>query len=531
MGSFPTDVSRVTATRRFATLEADVLIIPVFEADKTEEAPETKSAKKSAKKAESPAEQTLRCTWPEALDVLDKATEGSLHQTLVAEKFSGDCGKKRVFFSRPQDGIKARWVVVLGLGKPEKTTLKKAIAAYASALKDAFGFDQMHHVVAILPEKTAKISLDQWVYSAVFGAFKATYKTHEAGEEKIHALKKLGLMATKGTLSEETLEQAKAMAQAEAFTKDLANMPANLKRAETLAEAARSLSSLPGVTVQVESDSAVIEKTMPAFWAVAQAAAKADPPRFIKVTYSAPAAKGKTLKKLALVGKGVIFDTGGVQVKTGNYMSDMKFDMTGAASVLGAVQAAAQLGLKGIEVSAYVAATANLIGETAYLPDSIIQSASGKRIEINHTDAEGRVTLADAVYKAAEDNPDCIVTIATLTGSASTAVGHGIALMGTDDDLVKQVEKSAKSVGEAVQALDLWDEDFENIKSSRDAADLSNTGKAKTRGHLSAGAFVISFAKDKPIAHLDIAGGDAKDGNATGIAVKGLVAFLIDQAS
>jgi len=531
MGSFPTEVSRVPATRRFAAIDADVLIIPVFEAPAPEGETAATEAKKG-KKAKAPEpEAVLKCTWPEALDVLDKATEGAIQQTLIAEKFSGDCGKKRVFFPRAQDGIKARWVMVLGLGKPDKTDFKKATTAYGSALKDAFGYDKMHHVVALLPEKTKKLNLEQWVDCAVFGAFKATYKTQEAGTEKIHALKTLGLMASKGTLDDDMLTVAKAMAQAEAFTKDLANMPANLKRAETLAEAARSLSSLAGVTVDVESDLKVIEATMPAFWAVAQGAAKVDPPRFIKVTYKSPAAKGKALKKLALVGKGVIFDTGGVQVKTGNFMSDMKFDMTGAASVLGAVKAAADLGLKRVEVTAYVAAAANLIADNAYLPDSIIQSASGKRIEINHTDAEGRVTLADSVFKAAEDNPDCIVTIATLTGSASNAVGFGIALMGTDAELVDSVEKSAKSVGEAVQKLDLWDEDFENIKSSRDAADLSNTGKAKTRGHLSAGAFVVSFAKDKPIAHLDIAGGDAKDGNATGIAVKGLVAFLRDQAS
>lgn len=522
MGSFATEFMVLSGVEDLISQKTDILVVPVFQ---TEIGGKKSTAKgKSAKQnAEGNGKAIL---WTPRLEALNDAMGGHLKESLEAEKFKADCGKKRMFRVRATDAVKARWVVFIGLGLPEKLGIPKATQAFISSLKDTYGFEKVQQAIVLLPEVTKKLSTVQAMQAIVFAAIKSTYKTEEAGEKKVHKLQNVTLLGPKGQpLSEEDVTAARVMAMAESFAKDLANKPANLKTAETLAQAARSLEKLPGITVNVMSDAQKIQKEMPAFWAVAQGAAQVDPPRFIKVTYTPTGAK-KPKRHIALVGKGVIFDTGGVQVKTSNHMNDMKFDMTGAASVLATIKAASELRLKNVQVTAYVAATQNLLGSRAYLPDSIIESASGKTIEIRHTDAEGRVTLADAVYKASQDDPDEIVTVATLTGTAGLAVGHCIALMGSDDELVSRVGKAAKDVGEQVQALELLDEDFDNVKSDRDAADFCNTSKSRNRGHMSAGAFVISFAGDKPVAHLDIAGGDAKDGNATGIAVKGLIEFL-----
>ncbi len=523
MGSYATDIRIVTDKPNLAEFPCDVMVVPVFQQDAPAgaELPEDTEEKEKSKKVP---------RWVELHASLDDMMSGHLLATLSEERFKADCGKKRIFKLRAPDGIQAKWIVVLGLGEPDKLDIKKLTQAFQGSWKETFSYKEVHDVAVLMPVDTKKVSVRHAVQAACIAAFQSTYKTREAGESKIHAFQSLSLIMSEGTsVHEKDVEAARAMGMAEALTKDLANMPANLKTAETLAETARSFMGLPGISVEIIDDVGRIAKEMPAFFAVAAASAKSDPPRFIKVHYKPSG--GTVSKKIALVGKGVIFDTGGVQVKTGNYMNDMKFDMTGAASVLAIMKAVSEMALQGVEISAYVAATRNAISDTAYLPDSILDSASGKKIEIRHTDAEGRVTLADAVYKASLDKPDEMVTVATLTGSAGVAVGHSIALMGTDEDLVRRVETAARDVGESVQSFELLEEDFDNIKSERDAADLSNTSKSKSRGHLSAGAFVMSFGQDIPMAHLDIAGGDAKDGNATGIAVKGLIQYLRNEAS
>ncbi len=527
MGSFSTRFERVAENQDLTAVETDILVVPVFQEKAAEPSkPKGKPGKKSRPDAEE--DNGAKLVWTPLHQSIDDHFNGYIRETLAEENFKADLAKKRIFRVGNHGDLKARWVVLVGMGTTDKLDINKATKALGAGLKDSYGFKDILAATVVLPDEGPKLSPVQALQAAVFSAIQSTYKTREAGEKKVHKLEQVKLASLNGRVHQEELDAAVAMAMAESFTKDLANMPANLKRAETLAEAARELAKLPNVSVEVIADLERIRTEMPAFWAVAQGAAHVDPPRFIKVTY---APSGKIKRNIALVGKGVIFDTGGVQVKTGNYMNDMKFDMTGAATVLGCIQAIATLKLKGIKVTAYIAATRNLIGEEAYLPDSIIDSANGKKIEIRHTDAEGRVTLADAVHYAVEDGPDEIVTIATLTGAAGIAVGNCIALMGSDDALLDRIEKRSKSVGETVQKLELLEEDFDNIKSDRDAADLSNTSKGRNRGHLTAGAFVMSFAGDVPIAHMDIAGGDAKDGNATGISVKGLIEYLRKEAS
>jgi leucyl aminopeptidase len=526
MGSFETRVTCVQRTQPVTDIDTDVLIIPVLQAANDNQADDADNADKKANY------QVYGC-----LTALDDAMGGSVKEALDAECFSASLGAFRVFKVRPNEAVKAQWVILLGVSLPEKSSVKmprfdRVMSAYQKAFTSVFKFGAVHRFAVCLGEASfaQAFSLEHWVYAIVQGAYKATYKMAEADAKKIHEFKELTLL-TPEPVSDTALEYALAAAKAEAQAKDLANQPANLKSVSALVDVAKSVESLPGVTLSVISDLKTIQETMPAFWAVGQATAVTDDPlQFITLRYRHPNASANC-PKLALVGKGVIFDTGGVQVKPDNYMNDMKFDMTGAATVLSVVSEIARLGVENIDVTAYVAATRNLTGETAYLPDSVIGSSAGKKIEVRHTDAEGRLTLADAVHKAVEDKPDEMITIATLTGAAAAAVGQCTALMGTCEQHKAFVETAFKQVGELVQSLEFIEEDYENVKSDLHCADLRNTSKGKGRGHLTAGAFVASFAGDIPLVHLDIAGGDAKDGFASGIAAKGLLQYVLNKVT
>lgn len=521
MGSYQTQVQCVVRTMPLTDVEADVLIVPAFlnEEDKTTD--DKKDAKPKA-----------NFKLSSCLKALDDAFSGALSRTLTEENFKASLGKTRVFKARQSDGLKSRWLMIIGLaqGKQKVGTprLDRLINAYTKAFKATFGYSDIKNVAVCLGDEDnfEPFTQDQWVFAATQGAFNATYKTAQADSKSIHALEKLTILVPKTTPSEMSLKQATVTAQAESFVKDLANEPANTKMAKSLVEAAKTATSLAGVTLEVEGNAEVLKKDMPAFWAVGQAAEVVDPPQYIKLHYRHPNCKANA-PKVALVGKGVIFDTGGVQVKPDAYMNDMKFDMTGAATVLGVLKAIAEMQLDNIDVTAYVAACKNLTGETAYLPDSIISTASGKTIEVRHTDAEGRITLADSVHKATLDKPDEMITIATLTGAAMAAVGPCTALMGNNEPQKQFIKDAFDAVGEGIQKLDFIEEDYENVESDLDGADVRNTSKGKGRGHLTAGAFVLGFANNINACHLDIAGGDAKDGKATGIAVKGLIEYVV----
>lgn len=316
-----------------------------------------------------------------------------------------------------------------------------------------------------------------------------------------------------------------ATARARAAAMDLVNMPANIKRTTTLVDEAQTLES-QGIAVRIVDDVKWISEQMPCFFEVAKGSLATDPPKWITARYKP---ESDVRFRIALIGKSVIFDTGGYQVKPDSYMNTMKADMTGGATVLSVLREIAALKLPNIEVTAYLAATPNKIDSDAMIPDSIVNTSSGKKVEIRHTDAEGRLTLIDAVTLAEQENPDLLFTIATLTGSASRAVGPSIALMATDTQWRDRFAASCERHGDLCQTLDIVEEDFEDIKSKLDGADINNTGHEKYRGAQTAAAFVFSGLKksDRPLLHLDIAGGDmTPDEKATGIAVRGLMGFL-----
>ncbi|GGM92924.1 putative cytosol aminopeptidase [Thermus composti] len=294
---------------------------------------------------------------------------------------------------------------------------------------------------------------------------------------------------------EALLERARKVAEGVYFARDLVNEPPNVLTPEALAERALELRAL-GVEVEVLDEKAIAELGMGAFLAVAQGSE--NPPRFIRLRYAQEGARAR----LDLVGKGLTFDSGGYSLKPTEGMATMKGDMAGAAAVLGAFKAAALLGLP-VELRGYIAACENLISGRAYRVGDVLKTLSGKTVEVMNTDAEGRLTLADALAYAEREGAERIVELSTLTGAAMVALGEEVAaLFATEEAWGEKVLKAAREVGEKVWPMPLEKAYREKLKSS--VADLKNVGD-RYGGAIVAALFLAEFVR-VPLVHLDIAG-------------------------
>lgn len=285
------------------------------------------------------------------------------------------------------------------------------------------------------------------------------------------------------------------------IARDLVNMPAHAMTPDALAQTAQRIAKSAGKNMKVKIlDREQCEKLgMNAYLAVAQGAE--NPPKFIHLTYKPDRA---TKKKVAIVGKGVTFDSGGLSIKSADAMMTMKCDMAGAAAVLGIFACLAQLSLK-VEVHGIIAATENMPSGKAMRPGDVVKASNGKTIEILNTDAEGRLTLADALTYAVKLEPDAIVDMATLTGAAVVALGEEIAsLMTNSSELGQKVLSSAKVAGEKLWEMPLEKRYRPLIES--EIADLRNIPMSRYGGSLTAGLFLQEFVDKTPWVHMDIAG-------------------------
>ncbi|TFU16283.1 leucyl aminopeptidase family protein [Thermus tengchongensis] len=295
--------------------------------------------------------------------------------------------------------------------------------------------------------------------------------------------------------SPEEVERAKKVAEGVHWARDLVNEPPNVLTPEALAEAALSLKAF-GVEVKVLDEEAIRALGMGAFLAVAQGSE--NPPRFIALRYAPEGAR----ERLDLVGKGLTFDSGGYSLKSTEGMATMKGDMAGGAAVLGAMKSAALLGLP-VEIRGYIAACENLISGRAYRLGDVLKTLSGKTVEVMNTDAEGRLTLADALAYAERQGAKRILELSTLTGSAVVALGEEVAaLFATEETWGRQVEEAAKMAGEKVWPLPMEKAYREKLKSP--VADLKNVGD-RNGGAITAALFLAEFVS-VPLVHLDIAG-------------------------
>ncbi len=282
--------------------------------------------------------------------------------------------------------------------------------------------------------------------------------------------------------------------------RDLQNRPGNDLTPTVLGEYASALAEeLEGLSVSVDGRKAIAARGMGAFAAVAQGSAQE--PALITMRYQGPAATGPTL---GFVGKAVTFDSGGISLKPGAKMAEMKFDMSGGAAVIEAVGAIARLGLP-VKLLAVIGATENLPGSRAVKPGDIVTAANGRTVEINNTDAEGRLVLADCLCHAVTEGAERIVDLATLTGAVIVALGSTYAgLMSNDDELTERVTAAGERTGEIVWRLPLHEEYDELIKGKY--GDLDNAPEGRKAGTIVGGAFLSNFVGEVPWAHLDIAG-------------------------
>jgi leucyl aminopeptidase len=395
-----------------------------------------------------------------------------------------------------------RWIVV-GLGPRSEFTPERARAAAAAARGRAREI-AAKSLCWILPAGTDETIAEALVEGTVLAdyAFErhksaASLKKDEA-ERKPKHLERLLVSCAQDCAT--AVEQAAIVAEAANAARDLQNRPANDLTPTALGEHARALAAeLDGLSVEVEGREGIIAREMGAFAAVARGSD--EPPALITLRYDGPGAKGPVL---GLVGKAVTFDSGGISLKPGAKMSEMKFDMSGGAAVIEAVAAIARLALP-VHVLGVVGATENLPSGHATKPGDIVTAANGKTIEINNTDAEGRLVLADCLSYAVGEGAQMLVDLATLTGAVIIALGSTYAgLMSNDDELAARLDQAGRRSGEIVWRLPLHREYDELIQGTY--GDLDNAPEARKAGTIVGGAFLSNFAGELPWAHLDIAG-------------------------
>ena len=490
---------------------SDLLLLPCF-----------------AKNKDPEKEEQSTQAFPKSLDSLDSALAKQIKIIWEEEDFQAEAGST-IYLAYL--GQKHKRILLCGLGDIEKAKTYTIEKSLSKGLNASLKLKEIKRIlVPIDLEYLDRLKPDLLVFAVIAAFFQFSYRSRESlkpgpslGELCFHQKTQTG-----SSLSLEKLEEWKNIACARALAMDLVNSPPNLKSTKTLAQEARSLAKSKNIEVQIEESIDWIAKEMPCFFTVARGSLKSDPPRWIHLTYK-PVKKARIC--IALVGKSVMFDTGGYQLKPDNYMNTMKADMTGGATVLAVFQALEKLNIDNIELHGMLAATPNMVDSNAFVPDSIVNSTCGKKVEIHHTDAEGRLTLIDAAAMAQKQKPELIITIATLTGAASRAVGPRSALMSNNDFWQMRYEEAAETVGEPIESLSIETEDFESIRSKLDSADIINDSHNKYRGAQTAAAFILSGVTEKQaLLHLDIAGGDlSPEGKAAGIAVKGLLQFLVQE--
>jgi leucyl aminopeptidase len=330
----------------------------------------------------------------------------------------------------------------------------------------------------------------------------------------------------------EGVRRGAAAAEATVFVRDLCNHPSNVMTPTRVANEAKAIAKEAGVTLKILEQKDMEQLGMGALLGVARGSH--EPPKFIILEYRGERAK-KSLQPIVLVGKTVTFDTGGISLKPSENMEQMKADMTGGAEVLASVRAAARLRLP-LYVIGILPVTENMPGGRAMKPGDIVKTLSGKTVEVQNTDAEGRLILSDGLTYATRYQPAALIDIATLTGACVVALGQfAIGMFGNNDRLKEQVRKAGLRAGERVWEMPLWDEYFEQLRS--DVADMRNIG-GRGGGMITAALFLSKFVGDCPWIHLDIASTDWSERERayvpkgpTGIGTRLLIQYLLDRAS
>ena len=394
-------------------------------------------------------------------------------------------------------------VIFLGLGEDEKLNKERLRRVFGEVQKYIESLKGKKIFIEFV--KSKNISIEDSVRAMIEGLSLSNYKfnKYKSDREKIDETDvsiTIGGHNLEHKDYSDIVEESKILVETVFNARDLVNEPSNVIYPETLAEEAVKFSKRYGFEIEIINHKKIEELQMNSFLAVGKSSIHK--PKVIVMRYFGD--KDNLDQKLGLIGKGLTYDSGGYSLKPSNSMVDMKSDMGGAATVIGAISAIAKRKLK-INVVAVVAACENVIGNEAYKPGDIISSMARKNIEILNTDAEGRLTMIDAVtYAIREEHITEIIDVATLTGAALVALGNDVtAVVTNNDSFYKELEKAFISTGEKMWNLPNFDDYKTLIKS--DIADLKNTG-GRYGGTITAGLFVGEFVENKPWLHLDIAG-------------------------
>ncbi len=462
-------------------------------------------------------------------ELLDKAASGYIADIVRRGDMEGKAGTTLLLHNVP--GTLCDRILMVGLGKEKDFREKEFISAIRTTVKTLNETGAFDASIFLTELAVKKRSIAWRVRQTAIVALDATYRFDQFKSKKDEVrrpLRKLTLAVERRSelaLAEEGLSQGLAIAEGMTQAKNLGNMPANICHPTYLGEQARAMAEEFGLNCEILERAEMEALGMHSLLSVARGAHQ--PPQLIVLTYKG----GKASEKpIVVIGKGVTFDTGGISLKPAAEMDEMKYDMCGAASVLGTMRAVARMKLP-INLVMIIPATENMPGGNATRPGDIVSSMSGQTIEILNTDAEGRLILCDALTYAERFEPETVIDVATLTGACVVALG-GVAsgLFANKDSLARDLLDAGDEAHDRAWHMPLWDDYQDLLKSP--FADMANIG-GRWGGAITAACFLSRFAKKYDWAHLDVAGTAWKSGadkGATGRPVPLLTHYILQRA-
>jgi len=460
---------------------------------------------------------------------IDKASNSLLSDILRRGDMDGKAGSTLLLHSVP--GTLCDRVLLVGLGKEKEFRDKEYCAAIRNALKALRDTGALNATIFLTEISVPKRNTEWRVRQTAILSQDSAYRFDQFKSKKNENHSKLRKLAfaveqrSDLALAEDALRQGQAIAEGMALAKTLGNLPGNVCTPTYLADTALKIAEDHAISCQILERAEMEALGMHSLLSVAKGSHQ--PPKLIVLQHKG----GKESDKpLVLVGKGITFDSGGISLKPGEGMDEMKFDMCGAASVLGTLKAVALMQLP-INLTVIVPTTENMPGGAASKPGDIVASMSGQTIEILNTDAEGRLILCDALTYAERFSPETVIDVATLTGACVIALGHvATGLFANDDALARELLSAGDEALDRAWQMPLWDDYQDLLKSN--FADMANIG-GRPAGSVSAACFLSRFAKKYEWAHLDIAGTAWKSGaekGATGRPVPLLAHYLLKRA-
>ena len=495
------------AYEKFYDIEADALVVTVYEGEKSDDV---------------------------ALKELDERTGGMLSELLGTDEMRGKQGDM-VYIFRPGK-IRARRLLLVGAGKREDFSFDTVRRVTGSAARFLRGKGARSMAILRRSQLDIEASAQAAVEGALLGLFEPDmYKTENKEERHMDELILAAASPEFNDVLARGVERGRVIGEAVNFARGLSNEPSSTLTPTELAERSRETASRFGLDIDVLDEARMKELGMGALLGVARGSD--EPAKMIVLRYTPDGAEpmGNDADVLAVVGKGVTFDSGGISIKPSEGMEKMKYDMSGAAATLATMQIAAQLKPR-INLIGLMPTVENMPSGRAYKPGDVLRAMSGRTIEVVNTDAEGRLILADAISYARRLGATRIIDLATLTGACSVALGSiNVAILGNDQGFIDDMRKAGREVGERLWQLPMDQEYREMIKS--DIADIKNSA-GRYGGTITAAYFLREFAEETPWVHLDIAGtaweNERKPHQAkgpTGVAIRTLVNYICNYAA